>query len=111
MPLEKHADLLVADHLRKDAPEGSVSYEYIDACLRAGRLVEKEGHLAGRPEGTARPVGSSEPGKRTRTPFSAEDDRILTSWVLRHRKSGQLKGNKIYEELAGRVRLGRSTSI
>jgi len=104
VPLEKHADVLVADHLRRDAPQGSVSYEYIDACLKNGELVDEEKYPAGRPQRVARPVGSSEPAKTTRTPFTAEDDRILTQWVLEaERKNGSIRGNKIYEELAANV--------
>ena len=103
MPLEKHADVLIADHLRKDTPQGALSYEYIDACIKKGRLVNKEDHPAGRSQDTARPVGSSEPAKATRTPFTAEDDKILTKWVLDAARGGSARGNKIYEELAAIV--------
>ncbi|EAQ85273.1 hypothetical protein CHGG_09287 [Chaetomium globosum CBS 148.51] len=40
--LEKHADILIADHIWKDCPPRSVSWKYINDCVAAGELVNIE---------------------------------------------------------------------
>ena len=48
----------------------------------------------------------SRPTRGTRTPFTAEDDRILEEWVLEcQRRNSKILGNEIYLELAERVSL------
>ncbi|SPO02691.1 uncharacterized protein DNG_05364 [Cephalotrichum gorgonifer] len=95
-PLDKRADLLIADHARKDAPPGSFSWRLVVESDKAGRLVDKEPHLIGRPVGQPRPVASHEPARHGRVPFSAADDVILASWA--HGKKSD-KGNALYKEL------------
>lgn len=98
--LEAQADHVIADHLRKDCPPGSLSYRFIDAALNGGALPDPDEHPAGAPHGTVRDVGSVVPGRTTRTPFTAEDDRILWQWVERLRQQGgSMKGNEIYKQL------------
>ncbi len=104
VPLEKDANIRIADHIRKDAPPGSYSWRYIDKCVHDGERVNLAHYIIGRPEGTSRAVGSSEPAKATRTRFTTADDEILTKWVLEREKIGEpIKGNKIYEELEAEV--------
>ncbi|KAH6843194.1 TRF2-interacting telomeric protein/Rap1 C terminal domain-containing protein [Chaetomium sp. MPI-CAGE-AT-0009] len=40
--LEKFADVLIADHARKDCPPKSVSWKYIEECVTKGELVNIE---------------------------------------------------------------------
>ena len=98
--LETQADYIIADHFRRDCPPGSLSYQFIDAAIRSSSLPDPQDHLAGPPQGTVRDVGSTVPGKQTRTPFTAEDDKVLWQWVERSRLEGGLvKGNEIYKQL------------
>ncbi|KAJ6437809.1 Low-affinity potassium transport protein [Purpureocillium lavendulum] len=95
--LEKDADILIADHARKDAPPGSYSWKFVTESVDNGIIQIKDRYRIGPDPDLPRAVGStSRPGKTTRTPFSHEDDVALVKWVLR---SGQhLAGNKIYQE-------------
>ena len=50
------------------------------------------------------------PRKGTRTDFNLADDRILYDWVQQFEKTQDpLSGNKIYQDLAERVRITDST--
>ncbi|KAK1056866.1 hypothetical protein LTR74_014610 [Friedmanniomyces endolithicus] len=99
--LEQQAEYVIADHLKSSCPPGSISYTFIDAAIQDGTLPDPKDHLAGPAPGTVRLVGSTiAPGKRTRTPFTAEDDRVLWEWVERARsEGGSVKGNEIYKQL------------
>jgi len=103
--MEAQADVLVADHLRKkDAPDGSVSFRYIDACIANGALVDKDEHRIFQPH-AVRPAGSSRPARTTRAPFTELDKRILVTWVRRCESVGEsINGNVIYQTLAEHVR-------
>ncbi len=103
--LEKDADILIADHARADAPPGSYSWTFIEASVNNGKLEGLENHPAGLARGAVRPVGSSQPSKSSRTPFTAADDRVLAEWVTKAERQGlSTKGNKIYIDLAIIVR-------
>jgi hypothetical protein len=99
--LEKKADYMIADHLKKDAPPGSISYTFIDASIQKGEMVDPDAHPAGPEKGTARDVGSrSRPTKGGRRPYTAEEDRILYLWVRDCEKdTGTAGGNVIYQKL------------
>ncbi|KAI9793297.1 MAG: hypothetical protein M1833_000796 [Piccolia ochrophora] len=98
---EKVADILIVDHLKKNVPAGSYSYQYIDKSIENGILEDLDAHKVGPPSGTIREVGSSAPPKGTRTPFTAEDDRVLYDWVTSfERGGGKILGNEIYKQLA-----------
>jgi hypothetical protein len=100
--LEKKADYMIADHLWKYAPPGSISYTFIDASIQQGEMVDPDAHLAGPERGTARDVGSrSRPVRGGRRPFTAEEDRILYTWVRDCEKNagGNAGGNVIYQKL------------
>ncbi|KAK3705714.1 hypothetical protein LTR37_013157 [Vermiconidia calcicola] len=97
---ENQADHIIADHFRQDCPAGSISYTFIDDAISDGQLPDPNKHPAGPPPGTVRQAGSGVPGKSTRTPFSADDDRVLWQWVKRCEAEGLLvKGNEIYKQL------------
>ena len=99
--LEAQADHIIADHIRPElCPAGSISYTFIDKALLNGALPDPGDHAAGSLNGTVRDVGSAVPGKSTRTPFTAEDDRVLWQWVERCKAdSAFVKGNEIYKQL------------
>lgn len=104
VPLEKQADIVIGDHARKDVPAGSISWTYIEQSVKKGKLEDIENHRAGPAVGTIRTVGSAQPTKKGRTPFTAEDDRLLMEWCARAEKKGaSLKGNEIYIQLEERV--------
>ncbi|TGO53822.1 hypothetical protein BCON_0117g00150 [Botryotinia convoluta] len=96
--LEKNAEIIIADGARKDAPPGSISWKFIEESAKAGKLVGVEEYRCGAPE-----RAFAQPAKSTRTPFTVEDDRILTQWVLEGERMGRsTKGNQLYIELAER---------
>ncbi|KAH7346285.1 hypothetical protein BKA65DRAFT_274014 [Rhexocercosporidium sp. MPI-PUGE-AT-0058] len=99
--LEKNADIIIVDHARRDCPPGSISWKWIEQSIRNGRMEDIENHRAGPPHAQTREVGSAQPTKKTRTPFSADDDRILMQWVTRAERKGlPILGNAIYQQLA-----------
>ncbi len=104
MLLEKHADVLIADHaLKKNAPAGSVSWKYIDESVAKGELLDINNYTI-HAANVSRPVGSLAPAKGTKTPFTALDLQILVTWVRQMQRSGErLKGNTAYQDLAKRV--------
>ncbi|KAK8069836.1 hypothetical protein PG994_006452 [Apiospora phragmitis] len=85
VPLEKNADYMIADHVWKDAPQGSYSWKWIEDSVKKGKLLDADDYLiGGKPQEQAR-----------------EDDRVLMEWVLRRERQGEsILGNKIYQELA-----------
>ena len=104
--LERQADYLIADHVRRDCPPGSISYTFIEKSIEKGAIQDTEDHLAGPPKGTARDGGSiSRPAKGGRKAYTAEEDRILYKWVRDHEKlGGSASGNEIYKQLEVQVR-------
>lgn len=98
--LEKNAQILIADHVRRDAPPGSYSWQLIEKAVTAGSLPEDIEDYRIKPKGTVRAVGASAPGKSTRTPFTKADDDILIKWVLKAERRGvSAKGNEMYKSL------------
>ncbi|KAI2618558.1 TRF2-interacting telomeric protein/Rap1 C terminal domain-containing protein [Hypomontagnella submonticulosa] len=96
VPLEKNADYKIADHLRKDNPEPSYSYKFIEDSIKAGALQNFEDYLC-KPQTAAKATAQ----KGTRTQFSAQDDLILKKWVIEHVRMGDsASGNTIYKDLA-----------
>lgn len=103
--LEKHADYILADHARQNPPKGSYSWKFVNDSLEAGALKPMQEYLCTKAPRTAWSVGSLVSQKGTRTPFTAEDDRILAKWVTQQERSGEgILGNAIYEELEQKVR-------
>ncbi|KND88159.1 Telomeric repeat-binding factor 2-interacting protein 1 [Tolypocladium ophioglossoides CBS 100239] len=95
--LEKQADILIADHARKDAPAGSCSWKFVTESVDHGIMQLKDRYQIGPAPGVPRQVGSGRPIKRTRTPFTHADDVVLVKWVLSHDKSPM--GNKMYQQI------------
>lgn len=105
VPLEKKADYLIADHCRKNCPPGSISYTFIEKSIASSEIVDPDEHLAGPRLGAAREVGSiSRPAKGGRAAFTAEEDRILYTWVRDHeRQGGTTSGNELYKQLESKA--------
>ncbi|KAH8707523.1 hypothetical protein GQ44DRAFT_691327 [Phaeosphaeriaceae sp. PMI808] len=99
--LEKKADYMIADHLRRECPPGSISYQFVEKSIEDGQIRDPEQHLAGPPLGEAREPGSiSRPAKGGRALYTAEEDRILYKWVRDHEAGGgRAGGNEIYKQL------------
>lgn len=96
---------MIADHARKHNPAGSISWRFIEESVKNGQLEDLENHLAGPVTYTAREVGSGGPTRQGRTPFTAEDDRILMDWVVKGERAGiSAKGNELYKQLEEKVR-------
>jgi hypothetical protein len=97
VPLEKQADMLIADHMRKkDAPHGSYSWMFIQDSVKNGYRQLEDKYLIGSHPDEPKRVGSSHPTKSTRTPFTKEDDARLARWALQH--PTEQRGNKIWQE-------------
>jgi hypothetical protein len=97
--LERQADFVIADHMRRDAPAGSYSYTFITAALQSGELPDAADHLASTPT-AVREVGSTVPRRGHREPFTAADDQFLLRWVEQGKATGaSLKGNTLYKTL------------
>ena len=106
VPREKDADILIADHARKDAPPGSYSWKLVTESVEHGIMQIKDRYHIGPKPTPPRPAGSSLPGKTSRTAFSHEDDVALVKWVFSHDK--HQAGNKIYQDFAQEVAYRRS---
>ena len=104
MKIDKQADYIIADHVRRDCPAGSVSWKWIEQCVKQGQVLEIDEFLAGPAPKTIREVASGRPTRGGRTPFTAEDDRLLMEWVTRAERQGaSIKGNEIYKQLELKV--------
>jgi len=105
--IEAQADYIIADHLRKDAPPGSISYKFIEEARRTGVLPEVDAYRTGEQSSTVRLAGStSTANKSTRTPFTAADDLLLWRWITSG--TGSERGNEIYKGLALKVSEGQA---
>lgn len=95
---------MIADHLRKDTPPGSISWRWIEESLKNGELAELKDHPADIKSIAPKKTGSPASTRTFRTPFTAADDKTLMNWVVKSEQSGRsIKGNAIYEELAAVV--------
>lgn len=95
--LEKFADVIIADHLKNDAPNGSVSWKFVEDSVKAGNIQNINDYKKHK-------SSTTHPTKPTRNPFSAEDDKLLTQWVLYQERLGERpQGTKIYQEFAEQV--------
>ncbi|SPQ23291.1 e0f0391a-5510-4178-9d82-90d296a78a28 [Thermothielavioides terrestris] len=89
--LEKHADVLIADHARKDTPAGSVSWKYVEDSVAKGELLNIEDYQICHVKNPTRPL---------RTAFTHADEQILVTWVRQQERAGRsLAGNEIYQDL------------
>lgn len=99
--LEKHADVLIADHARKDTPPGSVSWRYVLESVDKGELLNIDDYRI-QHANPSRPAGSTLPTTRgPKVPYTKEDEQILVTWVrLQIRAGGSTQGNELYKGIA-----------
>ncbi|KAJ1325479.1 Rap1 Myb domain-containing protein [Microdochium nivale] len=97
--LDKLADVKIADLARDPAP-GSVSYKWIQDCLEQSTLLPKEDYTCAGGTSVPRPAAAGPTRKGTRVPFTTEEDRFLTGWVMKHEAEGfAAAGNVIFKRL------------
>ena len=98
---EKHADVLLVDHVKKPAAPGTHSYRYVELSVRNGQLEDLADHAVGVADRANRPVGSiATASKGGRTPFTEADDQFLWKWIQPFKEvGGALGGNEIYKQL------------
>jgi hypothetical protein len=101
VPLEKHADMLIADDARKDAPPGSYSWKFIQDSAKNGIIQLKDRYEIGRNPKNPRPVASGGVTRSSRVEYTAADDAALVRWVLSH--THNRTGNVIYQEFEQQV--------
>jgi hypothetical protein len=99
--LEKQADILLADHTRKNPAPGTHSYKYVDLSIRNGRLENLDDHVVSTASRADRPVGSvTIAPKGGRKPYTDADDQFLWNWVKPLEEAGgATSGNSIYQQL------------
>ncbi|CEO60709.1 hypothetical protein PMG11_05285 [Penicillium brasilianum] len=103
--LEKDADIILVDHLRKTQtiPPNALSYRYVEKSVRQGKLEDPASHRVG--PAAPRPMGASNiPIKSTRRSYTLEDDRIVFDWLYpwEQARGAPTHGNNIYKNLAER---------
>lgn len=111
--LEKNADMLIADNIKKGGmspPVGSYSWQWIETSVKNGFLEDKDDYLIST---KVRTVGSDRPVKGRRTAFNAEDDFILTKWVMANERNGSLasSGQEMYKEFEKKASDPRQTKL
>jgi hypothetical protein len=107
--LEKLADVKLADHARKDAPPGFVSWKYINDSIERAELCNIDNYKIG--SSAPRSVGGLQLTKGTKHPFTADEDERLVEYVLREiRHGGKAMGNKIFQDFAEKVCSNRAQS-
>ena len=99
--LEKQADILLVDHMRKNPAPGTHSYKYVDLSIRKGRLENLDDHVVGAASRANRPVGSvTIAPKGGRNHYTDADDQFLWNWVKPLEEAGgATSGNSIYQQL------------
>ncbi|OAA63831.1 Homeodomain-related protein [Cordyceps fumosorosea ARSEF 2679] len=96
VPLEKDADYLIADHARKDAPSGAISWKFITESVENGVAQLLDRYRIGHAPAGPREIASNRPIKGGRAPFTAADDAALASFLLAQ-GNRNLTGNEIYK--------------
>ncbi|KAG6021119.1 hypothetical protein E4U41_002611 [Claviceps citrina] len=94
-PLEKDAQVLIADDARKDTPPDSISWKYITESVASGCAQLPDRYCISRPSDSAATAGRT---KLTRSEFTKAEDAALANCVLSHSKGRT--GNQIYQEFA-----------
>ncbi|TAQ85461.1 hypothetical protein B7494_g6205 [Chlorociboria aeruginascens] len=61
--LDKQADMVIVDHMLKDAPTGSISWKYIEESVKKGRLEDIEDYRAGPATTVIQRPGTGQPMK------------------------------------------------
>lgn len=84
----------------------SLSYQFAEQSVRRGKLEDPTSHRVG--PAAPRPLGASNIStKSTRRSYTKQDDQIAFDWMYpwEQMKGAPTHGNKIYQDLAARVRI------
>lgn len=82
VPLEAQARYIIADHARKDSPNGSLSWKWIEDSVKEGRLLETASYTLHTASGANRPAGTTTIAPRkTRNEYTAQEDLELRKYV------------------------------
>ncbi|KAI1260140.1 hypothetical protein F5Y18DRAFT_406394 [Xylariaceae sp. FL1019] len=101
--LEKQANVLLVDPAKQDPPPGSYSYKLIEDAIKEGSLDRKEVYLCKPPIDDHTVASPRAASKTTRNKFTAEEDTILTQFVIESERLGEaIGGNEIYKEFASK---------
>ncbi|CAH0056410.1 unnamed protein product [Clonostachys solani] len=104
VPLERQADMLIADDARKDSPPGSYSWKFIEDSVDKGMVQIKDKYLIGPDPDLPRPAASGSLARGKRVPFTPADDAVFVKWVLAqaHRFESKVKLCKEFEKINSR---------
>lgn len=103
--LEKQADIVIADHARKDNPPRSISWKWIEESVKQAQLLDKDSFRAGSSQSAPRPEGALKSTKSGRNPYSKDDDVYVYRFVNDPKRASMKDmGNTIYQQLEKEVR-------
>lgn len=92
--LENKADMLIADHARKDSPPGSYSWKFITESVENGVLQVEDRYRIGWDPRGEKNKASNNTQKFGRARYTPEEDAALVHWVLNSGMARQ--GNQLY---------------
>ncbi|KAK1244628.1 hypothetical protein MKX07_003427 [Trichoderma sp. CBMAI-0711] len=100
VPREKDADMLIADHAKKNSPPESYSWKFITDSVNAGIIQVEDKYLNGQvpsAPNARRSILAGHHARKTRRPFTTHDDALIAKYVL---KEGiNTAGNVLYMKL------------
>ena len=103
--LQEKADIVIADHARKDCPNNSISWKWVEESVKCAALEDKDKWRAGPKGNASRPVGASTSTQKQRNPYSKDDDIFVWRFVNDPKRATLSdKGNSLYQELEKEVR-------
>ncbi|KAJ5387781.1 hypothetical protein N7509_010322 [Penicillium cosmopolitanum] len=101
--MEKDADVMLVDHIKKNIPTGCHSYKYVEESIRKGQVADLDAHRAG--SSRPRAMGASNiPKQGTKSVYTLEDDQLLYDFLypFEQEENAPIHGNKIYQLLERR---------
>ncbi|PTB64595.1 hypothetical protein BBK36DRAFT_1123694 [Trichoderma citrinoviride] len=101
VPREKDADMLIADHVKKNAPMGSYSWKFITESVNAGILQVEDKYIKEPPPNERRSILAGPHARKTRMQFTEFDDALVAKYVLK--EGTNTAGNAMYMKLADQV--------
>ncbi|KAJ5773169.1 hypothetical protein N7457_008065 [Penicillium paradoxum] len=99
--MEKDADVKLVDHTRRDLPDDTFSYQYVERSIKNGQLEDLEAHRVG--PSAPRPMGASNiPTKSTRSFFTLQEDQLVFDWIehFGREPGAPVQGNRFYQDLS-----------
>ncbi len=98
--------MIIADHVRKDCPPGSISWKYIERSVKNGRLEDIEEYRAGPSTKGVRQLHLDNLRGKVEHYSRRRMTEFLWSWCAKAERKGiSLKGNELYIQLEEQVKL------